>query len=656
MEAKKKKKGSISEEDASSLLQRYTATTVLALLQEVAHSPAAKFDWNALVKKTATGISSAREYQMLWRHLAYRDSLVERFDDGAEPLDDDSDLEFELEASPVVSEEALTEAAACVKVLISSGLPNDSSPQNNSTLEAPLTINIPNRQASQIPSSDGLPGRTAHGMNITVPVSVRKQALPSSSHVEGPDTNGSTTTKKKRKFWTEEEDNELIAAVQKCGEGNWATMLKGEFKHARTATQLSQRWGVLRKRPDLQTANSFINRTNSTAQCEAQLAACAANQAVSLALNNMPLRGSLSTLTSGVKNSIALSTSPSILTTPGEVPSASALQSDPSTRPAAITSPQTPNQPQQPTNQASSSAQKGGATNQTNKTRPAAKKQSMQTKASAGPSNPPQAATSGGGSSANPIQAAALAAGARLANPTTAASFLKVTAQSKNALHIKPTTVAPVAKSAASNPCGPRPSTVHYIRTGTAPTAPSGHRPAGQHLHGASGRVSAVGLIPPATAHQSKMASSTIVTGRDDEKSEEKMKLDSTIVPNAKASKNLDSSEENGMHVDGQMHMSSKGEDHSDAIDNTNLETKGLDGDRTVMENTAELPKIGKEKADATGDIHIKLENQADIPIGETIGDSVDSHTITASEQQMACDDDKMAAEVETMQNEGISE
>ncbi|KAK1275697.1 hypothetical protein QJS04_geneDACA005707 [Acorus gramineus] len=614
MEAKKKKKGSISEEDVSSLLQRYTATTVLALLQEVAHSPAAKIDWNAMVKKTATGISSAREYQMLWRHLAYRDSFVERFGGGAEPLDDDSDLEFELEASPVVSEEASTEAAACVKVLISSGLPNDSGPQNNSTLEAPLTINIPNGQASQIPSSDGLPGRSAHGMNITVPVSVRKQALPSSSHVEGPDANGSTAAKKKRKFWTEEEDNELIAAVQKCGEGNWATMLKGEFKHARTATQLSQRWGVLRKRPDLQTANS------------------------------------------GVKNSIALSTSPSILTTPSEVPSASAPQSDPSTRPAAITSPQTPNQPQQPTNQASSSAQKGGATNQTNKTRPAAKKQSMQTKASAGPSNPPQAATSGGGSSANPIQAAALAAGARLANPTTAASFLKVTAQSKNALHIKPTTVAPVAKSAASNQCGPRPSTVHYIRTGTAPTAPSGHRPAGQHLHGASGRVSAVGLILPAAAHQSKMASSTTVTGRDDEKNEEKMKLDSTTVPNAKASKNLDSSEENGMHVDGQMHTSSKGEDHSDAIDNTNIETKGLDGDRMVMENTAELPKTGRENADGTGDIHIKLENQADIPIGETIGDSVDSHTITASEQQMARDDDKTAAEVETMQNKGISE
>ncbi|WRX30136.1 hypothetical protein QQP08_022623 [Theobroma cacao] len=83
---KKQKKGSVSEEDISSLLQRYTATTVLALLQEVAQFPGVKLNWNALVKKTSTGISNAREYQMLWRHLAYRDVLLEKLEDGAEPL------------------------------------------------------------------------------------------------------------------------------------------------------------------------------------------------------------------------------------------------------------------------------------------------------------------------------------------------------------------------------------------------------------------------------------------------------------------------------------------------------------------------------------------------------------------------------------------
>lgn len=59
---------------------------MLALLQEVAQVPEEKINWNALVKKTSTGISNPREYQMIWRHLAYRDSLVERLDDGSEPL------------------------------------------------------------------------------------------------------------------------------------------------------------------------------------------------------------------------------------------------------------------------------------------------------------------------------------------------------------------------------------------------------------------------------------------------------------------------------------------------------------------------------------------------------------------------------------------
>lgn len=68
------------------ILRRYDATTVLTLLQEVAHYSQPKIDWFELVEKSATGISNAREYQMLWRHLAYRHSLPENFEDGAEPL------------------------------------------------------------------------------------------------------------------------------------------------------------------------------------------------------------------------------------------------------------------------------------------------------------------------------------------------------------------------------------------------------------------------------------------------------------------------------------------------------------------------------------------------------------------------------------------
>ncbi|CAI9755574.1 unnamed protein product [Fraxinus pennsylvanica] len=83
---KKRKKGSISEEDVSTLLQRYSSQTVLALLQEVAVVSERKIDWNAMVKNTSTGISNPREYQKLWRHLAYRDDLVDSLNNAANPL------------------------------------------------------------------------------------------------------------------------------------------------------------------------------------------------------------------------------------------------------------------------------------------------------------------------------------------------------------------------------------------------------------------------------------------------------------------------------------------------------------------------------------------------------------------------------------------
>lgn len=59
---------------------------MLTLLQEVAQFPGVKLNWDALVKKTSTGISNAREYQILWRHLAYRHNLLEKLEDGAQPL------------------------------------------------------------------------------------------------------------------------------------------------------------------------------------------------------------------------------------------------------------------------------------------------------------------------------------------------------------------------------------------------------------------------------------------------------------------------------------------------------------------------------------------------------------------------------------------
>ena len=66
---------------------RYTAPQVLAFLREVAQSPGVKVDWNALVKNTTTGITNARECQILWRHLAYRQPFPEKMEEqGDQPL------------------------------------------------------------------------------------------------------------------------------------------------------------------------------------------------------------------------------------------------------------------------------------------------------------------------------------------------------------------------------------------------------------------------------------------------------------------------------------------------------------------------------------------------------------------------------------------
>ncbi|KAL2471415.1 HTH myb-type domain-containing protein [Abeliophyllum distichum] len=285
----KRKIGSITEQDVCNLLQMYSATTVLVLLQEVAQVSVSqvKINWNELVKRTSTGISNAREYQMLWRHLAYRDALIDTFDNDAQPLDDESDLEYELEASPVVSNDASLEAAAYVKVLIASMSPSDSSLPNGSSIEAPLTINIPNGMTSRVPSDNSNLASCMQGTNITIPVHVQQQQLPSGTCTEGLESNGPTTInfppRKKRKAWSAAEDMELIAAVQKFGEGNWANILKGDFKGDRSASQLSQRWHIIRKR------QGNLNLKSSSQLSEAQLAA---RRAVSLALN-MPMGDNL---------------------------------------------------------------------------------------------------------------------------------------------------------------------------------------------------------------------------------------------------------------------------------------------------------------------------------------------------------------------------
>lgn len=460
--SKKNKKGVISEEDVSTLLQRYTATTLLALLQEVAQFDEAKIDWNALVKKTSTGISNAREYQMLWRHLAYRHVLPEKFDDGAYPLDDDdSDLESELEAFPSVTSEASTEAAACVKVLIASGLPSDSTHPNNTTVEAPLTINIPNGQPLRATSENSQPD-VMRGVNIRVPVSVQKLSLPAVTSCpasEVYDANGSGSgifpPRRKRKPWSEAEDMELIAAVQKLGEGNWASIVRGEFKGDRTASQLSQRWAIIRKRH----GNLNVGTVSITPQLsETQRAA---RDAVKMALDPHPAAKSLIASSAGTKT-------PNNCVPPTFTAEASPAQ----------------HQSQQRTMMTKSSSIWPVG--------PAAKSQVMLAKASEKSIL-----------SSDPVRAAAVAAGARIATQSDAASLLKA-AQAKNAVHIMPTGSSSIKSSMTggiSTHLDVNPNTL-FISSGMA-AAPTTTRPA------ASGPCPG---LPKATSPppQMKASSSTV--------------------------------------------------------------------------------------------------------------------------------------------------
>ncbi|KAH9325086.1 hypothetical protein KI387_005264, partial [Taxus chinensis] len=181
-------------------------------------------------------------------------------------------------------------AAACVKVLEASGIPTSSGIPNHSVVEAPLTINIPSSiGVSDVHANNQQLPITTQGMNITVPVSIQRQPLPTVSSSEGIDGNISTSSvqpvRKKRKLWTPEEDKELIAAVQKCGEGNWASIVKGAFKHDRTASQLSQRWSLIRKR---QVVSSQGNLGNSSILSGAVDALQSAAQIVPVALSTAP--------------------------------------------------------------------------------------------------------------------------------------------------------------------------------------------------------------------------------------------------------------------------------------------------------------------------------------------------------------------------------
>lgn len=115
---------------------------------------------------------------------------------------------------------------------------------NGMTVEAPLTISIPNGQRSINSSGTSDQSISMQESKVIIPVFVPKKPLANVISTKGLDTNGPSDANlpppRKRKFWSEAEDMELIAAVKKRGEGNWASISKGDFKGDRTASQLSK--------------------------------------------------------------------------------------------------------------------------------------------------------------------------------------------------------------------------------------------------------------------------------------------------------------------------------------------------------------------------------------------------------------------------------
>ncbi|KAL3650970.1 hypothetical protein CASFOL_007373 [Castilleja foliolosa] len=295
--SKRRKKGFIGEETISTVLRRYSVNTVLALLQEVSQVAEENINWHEIVKNTATGISGAREYQMLWRHLAYGETLIDQIDHDQNPMDDDSDLEYEMEAFPAAGREASAEAAACVKVLVSSGYANDSPLPNNSIIEAPLSISIPNSKILSASSDSSLLANARQWTNITIPVSLQNQ--PSSSGFSGekrpaneaPGIN--VPPKRKRRGWSTAEDLKLTAAMNNNVEPNWHDIAKVNFNDDRKSTELSQRWSTLKKKQ----GNLKVGTTSQ--QPETQLAA--AHRAMSLALD-MPRGDNLKSASVGIKS------------------------------------------------------------------------------------------------------------------------------------------------------------------------------------------------------------------------------------------------------------------------------------------------------------------------------------------------------------------
>ncbi|XP_030959388.1 uncharacterized protein LOC115981386 [Quercus lobata] len=547
---KKHKTSSLTQDDISNLLQRYNATTVLTLLQEVAHCADSKIDWDALVKNTSTGISDAREYHMLWRHLAYHHSLLDSFQFAPHPLDDDSDLECEVETFPSVSGEASTEAAACVKVLIASGLLSDSSLPNSSIVEAPITINIPNGLSSRAPLENSEATCSMQGTNITVPVFVQKMPLPAatSTPAEVLDGNGPASgnfpPRRKRKPWSEAEDKELIAAVQKCGEGNWANILKGDFKGDRTASQLSQRWNIIRKR------KGNLNLEPNSAGSQLSEARRAAHHAMSLALD-MPAKNLTSTRPA-VTNTASKSVLPTTTAEAAKVGSSS-IQAQGCSQQGPIPTKPPPI----------------GSLGPTAKSQVSSKKSSMQP-------------TIG---SDSVLRATAVAAGARIVSPSAAASFFKAT-QTKNVVHFKPTGGSSTKSSmpAGVSTHSETQTNVQYVSTGPKATQCSS---------------STAVTVAPTVSHPSSVKAASPIVQR----------TASAFPTSSNTSSEPTNSVSSGLPSELLVKQEIKRAEEIEVSESRSAPTEQLEGDGVCVSVNACIEQIQEDKA-ASADMEVEFEKQ----------------------------------------------
>ncbi|VAI86422.1 unnamed protein product [Triticum turgidum subsp. durum] len=367
---------------------------------------------------------------MLWRYIAYRHDFIENAEDiGAQPLGDESDLECEIEPFPKPSNEAAAEASRFAKVIATND-PNNSILNSLKTLtiliygpsreqgsshrvnsEVPL-LNTPNEKIPRVPSDKQL-AQSHRLTNSTGPVSNSKQASHTGLSPDPFDGNGPHKKTKKPKAWSNKEDADLMDGVHKCGEGNWLNILrKYNFDSTRTYVQLSQRWAVICRR---QGTTKLAKAKSVTTEFDIK----ATQKAFSMALD-MPMGkpGGFSTLRLGASQQSAQHPAPVFVAAAPELKCATSSSSFPLPVPAPAQG-QIPLPRVQP---APAQAAASKVSNTSNKSQNSSKKQNAQ----ANPTNAPSS-----------IQAAAIAAGGRIAPASIATDLLKA-AQSSQAVHITP--------------------------------------------------------------------------------------------------------------------------------------------------------------------------------------------------------------------------